>query len=531
MRFGCFAIALMLFLPGASASEWRVPADLPHGGVRIVLPGFTFRSPGYGWTVTNDLPAQDNILFGERWMTFAYDGPGPDGEPDPSATTATFWLGDRNWTGAASQSKTGFYEAAQAAVAAQLASYRENDPSADGSLGSIVSREGAFCLKGGLNATLSGEYGDENTHYSVHSVIFSCMHADNPNVTLTLWFETRWKAGMMPLRLGEEVDRVIDSLEIVPLPYRIERAAIAGRGEELATAAGAVWATYMDFQDSPGTKKRRGGVVRIDPATNAVVARIPFSVWPSKIVAAPDGVWVATGTALKRIDTGTNTVTKTVDLSKETFTPISGGRFLWAWCHGAAGFDRDESILRIDPRSGAVTEIRQPGGRPRGIFYAGDKLYIYAEGGVMMIDPESLKLTGSMTIERGMPRYDGRYLWNLVPTETFVPADLSPDGRPIPKRFSLRLDRIDLNTPEAVPLTVLRHTLPSMFGPSDFLWWRGQVCMLINGAVACVNPDAPEAPSAIIPNQGILFGSMVTQNGSLWALRTFDGSILRLNPK
>ncbi len=73
-------------------------------------------------------------------------------------------------------------------------------------------------------------------------------------------------------------------------------------------AFGSIWATGQD------------GVIRIDPATDQVVATIPIAGGAGWTAASADAVWVTTTTGVARIDPATNSVAATIALG----TPALG---------------------------------------------------------------------------------------------------------------------------------------------------------------------------------------------------------------
>lgn len=126
---------------------------------------------------------------------------------------------------------------------------------------------------------------------------------------------------------GEEQARV-------PLP--------GGSCEMLAAGFGSLWACTPD------------GLVRIDPATNAIAASVAFTT-PQQFgrpAVSDDAVWALSGdvvaTDVVRIDPGTNTVTGTYPLGHAAAQITYGLGFLWATSTG------DGLLLRIDPASGEV---------------------------------------------------------------------------------------------------------------------------------------------------------------------------------
>jgi hypothetical protein len=126
---------------------------------------------------------------------------------------------------------------------------------------------------------------------------------------------------------------------------------------DVAAASDAVW--LLNRSQPPGDAT----LVRVDPATDQVVARI--AVGPAAVrVAAGDGsVWVlrssSNGSDLVQVDPATNRVAKTVPLGSSTGPAMaSGGHLLVAG--GAVWVMNQAGILRVDPGSGRAKTVMGP---------------------------------------------------------------------------------------------------------------------------------------------------------------------------
>ncbi len=116
-----------------------------------------------------------------------------------------------------------------------------------------------------------------------------------------------------------------------------------GQCEMLGAGFDSLWACTPD------------GVVRIDAATDAIVATIPFRTAEAygRAAVSEDAVWALGGeivpTDLVRIDPASNAVTATYPLGHVVSRLAYGFGYLWATA------TRDGLLLRIDPASGEVT--------------------------------------------------------------------------------------------------------------------------------------------------------------------------------
>jgi streptogramin lyase len=143
--------------------------------------------------------------------------------------------------------------------------------------------------------------------------------------------------------------------------------AVNGRG---------IWALLLSDLNQPE-------VLRIDPASHRVLARIPLSGGVGRYVFAIGGSVLAAvaqppggpydGGTLVRIDGSTNEVTGTFDLGGYP-SLAAGNNGIWAIT--------DRGLMRIDPRLG------EPSGDPENVSCTGDALAVGA-GGVWCFDPVS----------------------------------------------------------------------------------------------------------------------------------------------
>lgn len=123
-----------------------------------------------------------------------------------------------------------------------------------------------------------------------------------------------------------------------------------------------------------------GGVDRIDPATDEVVARIelPTAQVVSRPAVADDAVWVLSGnvvaTSVVRIDPAANEVAATYD-APHPLTALAGGLdAVWATSAEAG------ALIRIDPASGEMTEAASDLPRPSWLAVGPDAVWVLLDG-------------------------------------------------------------------------------------------------------------------------------------------------------
>jgi outer membrane protein assembly factor BamB len=160
-------------------------------------------------------------------------------------------------------------------------------------------------------------------------------------------------------------------LRLDPRTRAVEARIPVGGEAQVTAAGGAVWAF------GPGR------VLRIDPARDRVVEAIslPGAVPPGLVLDGRGGVWAGTSQALRRIDLRRNAVTRTVQTSRDAFMNIAGvsdGRILYI----GRG---DGRLLRFDAGSGRrLSAARAPFGQYLGV--AGGVVFIGTDSGVSAFD-------------------------------------------------------------------------------------------------------------------------------------------------
>jgi hypothetical protein len=113
-------------------------------------------------------------------------------------------------------------------------------------------------------------------------------------------------------------------------------------------AFGSIWAAGTD------------GVIRVDPATNALLARIPVSGEAGWTAASAEAVWVTTPSGLTRIDPQSNSVAAAVALPGAPYLgdPAVLSGMVWA------PQIRMNAIAVVDPASNTVVKTVKTGVGP-----------------------------------------------------------------------------------------------------------------------------------------------------------------------
>jgi DNA-binding beta-propeller fold protein YncE len=108
--------------------------------------------------------------------------------------------------------------------------------------------------------------------------------------------------------------------------------------------------------------------MRIDLATNEVVAEIPFSNLPGPIAATDDAVWIASHGALDRIDPATNRIDASLSLSGRAVSAIAADETaVWAVTIPDSGPHAGEgTLVRVDPAKATITAEIELGSQVNG---------------------------------------------------------------------------------------------------------------------------------------------------------------------
>lgn len=109
---------------------------------------------------------------------------------------------------------------------------------------------------------------------------------------------------------------------------------------EILTTDGAIWVTDHDA----------GAVLRVDPESGKVVARIEIGGRAVSLIETDEGVWAGSGdtypASVALIDPGTNTVRRRLEVGA---FPAYGEGVLWM---GRDGFEVSTKVRRVDPLTG-----------------------------------------------------------------------------------------------------------------------------------------------------------------------------------
>ena len=199
------------------------------------------------------------------------------------------------------------------------------------------------------------------------------------------------------LTVGEGAVWAMSNAESTLMRIDPARNAVAARikvspPEATAAGDGAVWLTYPSDDT----------VSRVDPATNKVTASIHVGPRPTGIAISPGAVWIADayGPSVSRIDPATNRVVATISVGPkraccaEHMSLTATGGMLWVAVPNA------NEIVRVDPNTNKVVATLKLPYAPCA-FLVADQSGVWSAGGacadtVGRIDARTKKLTATI---------------------------------------------------------------------------------------------------------------------------------------
>lgn len=143
----------------------------------------------------------------------------------------------------------------------------------------------------------------------------------------------------------------------------------------VAIGHGAVWTVAADANQ----------VVRVDPASGRITARVPVPHGPAQLAVTGDAVWVLCppDNSVSRIDPAANRVVATVPVGRSATGLAVAAGSVWV----ASGLD--DTVTRVDQASNRVLATLPVGREPTGLATAGGAVWVAlpARQGLGRIDP------------------------------------------------------------------------------------------------------------------------------------------------
>ncbi len=161
------------------------------------------------------------------------------------------------------------------------------------------------------------------------------------------------------------------------------RVPIGSVGASVAVTAAGVWAVCCPGEpgELPDPSRAHGTLIRVDPATDRV-DRVRLGGQPTAVAAGPSGVWVAGVGRLWRVDPATGRVVATTRVADDL---RAGGGVVVdrdaVWVAGSVG----GVLLRVDPQTSRVV-ARFVGADGGGVVEAGGVGWTPGAGGLLPLD-------------------------------------------------------------------------------------------------------------------------------------------------
>ena len=289
-------------------------------------------------------------------------------------------------------------------------------------------------------------------------------------------------ANMLLKRLDPETGRVTAAVELDGFFANVT---------EVAFGAGSVWVSSADYYPGPvdGAGSPGDAVLRVDPATNRVVDRIPLPS-PSGVAFGHGSVWVTSagqGT-LSRINPETGEVAARIEVGRGAVDVAVDERGGAVWIAGLhlpedyeeyppPGHSEDRKLTRVDPGTNrVVAEVPIGAGSPEGGAHSVD----VGEGAVWAasVDGDLLKVDPATNEVLAITRL-GDYTSDLAVSEGVVWATVQNKA---PGDVRTLLVRVDPSTVKVVGSRDLGGLEAS--GPGRIAVGDGNVWFVTGGAKA-----------------------------------------------
>ena len=231
----------------------------------------------------------------------------------------------------------------------------------------------------------------------------------------SVWVSNFASSTLTRVRTGRAGAQLVASIRVPP------------GGGAFTVGEGAVWA----MSDATST------LLRIDPARNAVVARIHVS--PGDVAAAGGGaVWLShpQENTVSRIDPATNKVSATIHIEWPSGVAVSPGA---VWIADEGG----PSVERVDPATNRVVAtirvgpVRECCAERMGLTASSDAVWVASNAGnkVVRIDPRTNKVVDSIGLGHFMPCgyivADRSAVWSAGATCTAAVVRIDPRARKV----------------------------------------------------------------------------------------------------
>ena len=151
-------------------------------------------------------------------------------------------------------------------------------------------------------------------------------------------------------------------------------------------AKGALWVTVAG----------EGKLLKLDPATNKVLARVKVGISPYSVASGGGSLWVGNAgwSTVSRVNPISRKVVKTITVGNRPYDVAFGGGSLWVSNLLSA------TVSRIDPKRNKVVKTIKAGTEPNGLVYAFGAVWVGDRLGnkLLKIDPATNRVVGSLPL-------------------------------------------------------------------------------------------------------------------------------------
>jgi YVTN family beta-propeller protein len=324
---------------------------------------------------------------------------------------------------------------------------------------------------------------------------YRCVHPKWPRYLIDVSYSERYLNGEQPFHIEAEVAPFLGSLTFADdRPLFVTTIPVGNGPQGVVAAFGGIWVAYGD-----------DGVVRIDPATNQVAAKIKVGRDPVGVAAGSGSIWVANradGT-VSRIDPATNQVAATVSVGGNPLTLAAGDASIWA-TNVASG-----EVVRIDPATNRAVVRIAVGPEPNCLAVDSTAVWVtlWHEAKLMRIDPATNRVVASIPVPRGAGD-----------------VALGHDSVWVANQYDGMVTRVDPRT-NGVLATIALQTRPSGIAVApDFLW----VTRYDESSIFRIDPrtNQPVGRPIAVGVQPVL---MTFSDGAFWVTNNFSGSVSRVD--
>lgn len=298
---------------------------------------------------------------------------------------------------------------------------------------------------------------------------------------------------------------------------------------DIAVGGGAVWVSVNDFTEgAPETH----AVLRVDPSTNEIVARIPVDT-VGNLAVGFDAVWTIDSIdgpqdSVVRIDPATNQVTDTIPIGPYAFDVAVDTGSVWV-TRDIDGSGQSGEVIRIDPTTNEVVARIPVSGRIRDVVVGEDGVWVVDSTSTLRrgpslihIDPQANEVVATIPGLAGLNvTTGGGLVWMQGWLSTIDPSVGTGSGdRPLVLRIDPATDQV---VGDPIPM--------SFFHP--FAVWEGGVWFVgEESTVSRLSMEALEVDHSVVVDavaqDSTVHATLDISTGTIW-VANYQGTITRID--